>query len=90
MPRKPKIKHNCTLRVRNEIADALDRIQFEDGTSKSAVIAEGVEMWLRRREKRIRLGKRSRQIVPPVGECPASRLVEEIQADPMAVRGVVG
>ena len=79
MPKKPKTKHNCTLRVRNEIADALDRVQFEDGISKSEVIAEGVLMWLRKREKQIRDKKRPPVLVEPVGLMPVSNLIDSLQ-----------
>jgi len=56
--KRPKTKHNTLLRLRNEIADALDRIQWEDGIAKSAVIAEAVESWLRKRQKAIFTNKR--------------------------------
>lgn len=76
-------KHNTTLRVRNEIADALDRVQYEDGVSKSAVIAEAVEAWLRKRERAIAAKKRKRWLTDTEreGERPSSALMDQIEQD---------
>ena len=74
-------KHNTVLRLRNDIADALDRVQWEDGVSKSSVIAVAVTELLVRRELEIRAGKRKRLLSRPSdrqGSRPQSTLVDEI------------
>jgi hypothetical protein len=53
----PKRRHASTLRIRIDIADALDRVQWETGRAKSAVICEAVMEWLRLREIEIRKGQ---------------------------------
>jgi len=68
--KSPKRRHASTLRIRIDIADALDRVQWETGRAKSAVICEAVMEWLRLREIAIREGK------PRIVDLPVLRAIQ--------------
>jgi hypothetical protein len=88
----PKRRHASTLRIRIDIADALDRVQWETGRAKSAVICEAVMEWLRLREIAIREGRPRLVTVPSVRaiQCqpkPESRIMDQLEVaeDPRKV-----
>jgi hypothetical protein len=89
---KPKRKHATILRIRFDIADALDRLHWETGRAKSAVICEAVLEYLKLRELLIR-GGCPRLVNSPATQLirrdpkPESRIMDELEAaeDPRSV-----
>jgi hypothetical protein len=69
MQKAEKRRHASTLRIRIDVADALDRVQWETGRAKSAVICEALMEWLKLREVLIRSG------CPRLAATPTARLM---------------
>lgn len=92
-PKAEKRRHASTLRIRIDIADALDRMQWETGRAKSAIICEAVMTLLIQREIEIRAGRPRTVSVPSVRAIqrqpkPESRIMDQLEKaeDPRTVR----